>query len=137
MNHPASVFLVEDNDSDVQLITYAFQQTGTPVQITRFEHGKEFLSHLSQGNPKTPSCVLLDISMPFMSGHEVLEALRKLPLFQFVPIVVFTSSDNHTDIQQAYERGANAYVKKPNEFEDLCSVVQSIVDFWLKTNFRL
>lgn len=134
MKNPAHIILVEDNPADVHLIRYALEQTGIRAEITHFENGRLFLQYLDQHPDFRPSFLLLDLNMPLLSGHQVLETLRQNPVYNYLPVIIFTSSDSYNDVEQAYNLGANAYVRKPLELDDLVQVMHTLVDFWLKIN---
>ena len=68
--------------------------------------------------------------MPKKNGLEVLVELKSDPKFSFIPIIVYTSSAAPEDVKAAYERHANAYVKKPGDFESYIKIAKSISDFW-------
>ena len=81
-----------------------------------------------------PTVVLLDLKLPRLGGHEVLERLRKDKRTQLVPVVVLTSSDERDDIRGAYARGANSYIRKPVEFNRFTAVLGEIGRYWLELN---
>ena len=66
--------------------------------------------------------------------EELLRALRQEPEGRRIPIVVLTTSVMPSDITQAYELGANAFVEKPAKFQDLVELVKAIQAFWLSFN---
>lgn len=77
-----------------------------------------------------PDLVLLDLDLTEMSGFDVLKRVRDRPALCSIPVVVFTSSEDTADIEAAYECGANAYVRKPDDFEGLVAFARRAVDFW-------
>src|SRR3972149_10970022 len=79
-----------------------------------------------------PAGILLDIKLPRLGGHEVLERLRKNRQTQLIPVVVLTSSDEREDIAGAYARGANSYIRKPVEFSQFSSVLAVLRRYWLE-----
>jgi CheY-like chemotaxis protein len=81
-----------------------------------------------------PALILLDLKLPLMGGLEVLRALRMEPEGRRIPVVVMTTSEMASDISQAYELGASAFVQKPIEFQDLVGLVKAIHGFWLSFN---
>ena len=137
IDSPPHLLLVEDNSADVQLVQYALDQTNIPVKLVHFEHGRKFLEQLPAHLNDPIACVLLDLNMPFLSGHEVLERVRQDEKTRHIPIIVFTSSTDARDVAQAYRLGANSYVRKPNELDELCRVIQHIAEFWVATNHRM
>jgi len=95
----------------------------------------EFLQALASGEgaPKPgPTLILLDINTPRMNGIDLLEHIRKLEHLRFVPVVMFTSSNEQRDLVACYERGANSYVQKPvGEFS---SLIDYLIMYWASVN---
>jgi hypothetical protein len=81
-----------------------------------------------------PTLILLDVSMPRMSGIEVLESIRKMPHLRCVPVVMLTSSNEERDLIASYEHGANSYVRKPVAFVDFTSLIEQLGMYWVVTN---
>lgn len=134
MKNPAHIILVEDNPADVHLIRYALEQTEIRAEISHFENGELFLQFLEQHPEFRPSFLLLDLNMPLLSGHQVLESLRHNPVYNYLPVIIFTSSGSPSDVERAYNLGANAYVRKPLELDELVDKMRTLADFWLKVN---
>lgn len=137
MDNPTTIIFAEDNPQDVRLFQYALSQLETPVNLRHFENGRDLLEAVPDIYPATIACVLVDLNMPFVNGFEVISALRANKDFHHVPIIVFTNTNSNEERLQCYELGANAYVPKPLEIEDLVKVVKSIFDFWVETNVRV
>ncbi len=137
MDNPTNLIFVEDNPQDVQLFKYALSQVDTSVNFMHFENGRTFLEATTDLYPSSIACILLDLNMPFVGGFEVLETLKKTPNFQHVPIIIFTSTNSNEEKMKSYSLGANAYISKPLELEDLVNTVKSICDFWVNTNDRV
>lgn len=136
MENAPTVIFVEDNPDDLRLFRYALSQAKQPINLVAYENGRDFVEHLAQHYPAAIHFILLDLNLPVMSGFEVLEALPNYPDYRHIPVVVFTSSDHDEDRAKAYKLGANAYVSKPLELDDLCTTVQRLLDFWVNTNKR-
>lgn len=137
MDNPTTIIFAEDNPQDVRLFQYALSQLETPINFQHFENGRQLLEAIPNIYPSTIACVLVDLNMPFVDGFEVIAALRKNPDFHHTPIIVFTNTNSNEERLRCYELGANAYVPKPLEIEDLVKVVRSIFDFWVETNVRV
>ncbi|RYF97963.1 MAG: response regulator [Chitinophagaceae bacterium] len=71
--------------------------------------------------------------MPKKDGREVLKAMKENPEFKKIPVIVFTTTRNETEIRRCYELGANTYIIKPVSFDALLSVVENIRSYWLQT----
>ncbi len=72
-----------------------------------------------------PDLIICDVMMPQMSGHEVLENLRKDPKTELIPFIFLTAKADKTDIRQAMEQGADDYLTKPFTRAELLAAVQT------------
>jgi CheY-like chemotaxis protein len=128
---------VEDNPDDVLLIAMAFRKAAVPAKLEVATDGQKAIAALSIG-PQTvpPVCVLLDIKLPSLSGLDVLAWIRQQPHLKRLPVVMLTSSLLASDINQAYDLGANSYLVKPPDLEALIELAKTIDLYWLRTNTR-
>lgn len=81
-----------------------------------------------------PCLVLLDLNLPQKSGHDVLQWIRNSETLRNILVIILTSSSHDQDVHRAYRSGANAYVVKPPNLDQLIVTVTSIREFWLKQN---
>lgn len=137
MDNPTSILFAEDNPQDVRLLKYALSQLDSQVNLLHYPDGQELLAALPDLYAATIACVLVDLNMPFVNGFELITQLRANEDFRHVPIIVFTNTNSNEERLRCYESGANAYVPKPLEIEELVKVVKSIFDFWVSTNTRV
>jgi len=127
------VLVVEDIGSDAILLREALRDVGIDDEdLVYANDGAAALAVLEADGP-LPQLVLLDLNLPGISGHEVLERVRADPRLAQLPVVVLTTSGSPKDVAYAYSHRANAYVRKPNGFEPLRAVATAIRDFWLRT----
>ena len=137
-----TILLVEDDASDMRLITRAFQKAGMDVDLFRAKDGDEAVAYLDgrgqfedRALSPLPSLVLLDIKLPRRSGFEVLSWIRRDPRpLRRTPVVMLTSSRHSVDINRAYELGANAYTVKPDTSVELIELLKGLKQFWLEKN---
>ena len=135
------MLIAEDDPNDIFLLERALEKSGLPIKARFFRDGVEALDYLSGkgafSNRKTyplPRVLLLDIKMPRKNGFEVLRQVRSSPVLKRLIAVMFSSSAEESDIDRAYDLGANAYVVKPANSEELIPVLRRIHDFWFLTN---
>lgn len=135
------VLLVEDDYNDVLLIQRAFRKANMQPPISIVSDGDEAISYLTRQDKytdrelyPTPLLMLLDLKLPRRSGLEVLEWLRQQPTLKRLLVVILTSSQENSDLVQAYELGANSYLVKPANFKDLVNLVKLVDFYWFKTN---
>ena len=77
------------------------------------------------------SMVLLDLSTPGLDGRDVLAEMRSDPSMAGLPVVILTSSANPSDIAYCYQKGANAFHRKPLDVVDFRGLVREIATYWL------
>ncbi len=132
---PPWLLVVEDEESDALILREALA-AAKGCSSCRLEvaatsaAGLELLrKSVAAGAP--PALVLLDLRLPGESGFKFLERLRADPALPLLPVIVLTTSRSHTDVREAYARGANAFVVKPSGFDDCVRLVESLLGFWL------
>jgi CheY-like chemotaxis protein len=135
------ILLVEDDPNDVLLIQRAFQKAGLHNSLKVVRNGDEAMEYLSGENSYAdrehfplPFLVLLDLKMPGTDGFEVLAWARNSSGLKRLLIVVLTSSNLQADVDKAYELGANSYLVKPVEFDDMVNLIQRFEAYWTEIN---
>ena len=136
MSEELPVVLSADDDEDAHLLLQrALVKAGVKVVLKQVYNGQEVIDYL-QGNGRfadraafpLPNLLLLDIKMPSMSGFGVLEFLQKEPERKTFPAVMFSSSNNARDVEQAKSLGSDLYLVKPGDFKGLTEMVKSLCD---------
>ena len=130
------ILLVEDNPMDVDLTKRAFtrKKVFNPIEVAR--DGEEALNLLEEWGVEDPQpiVILLDLKLPKVDGLEVLHYLKTSSQFQAIPVVILTTSAEDSDIQIAYQEGANSYIVKPVDFDKFIEVVDYIHTYWCAIN---
>jgi two-component system response regulator len=131
-----SILLVEDNPSDEALTLRALRKANIfhPVVVAR--DGVEALECLFPGTrrERLPQLILLDLKLPKLDGHEVLQKIRAHPRTQLVPVVILTTSVEDQDRLKGYRLGANSYIRKPVDFMEFAQAVMQLGLYWLALN---
>lgn len=131
---PLRILVVDDDLVDCRLIKRAFEETGIPVEL-RFAHsGSAALVQLSDGvnaRPSTsPDGCIFDINMPGVSGIELLRKVKAHSELRKMPVVMLSSSHDRKDISQCYELQASGYLCKPDNYEELKTMIFAVTNFW-------
>jgi CheY-like chemotaxis protein len=133
-----AILLVEDSEDDIAIITRAFAQGGIANPLPVVRDGEEALAYLKgegiYGNRTThplPVLVLLDLRLPRMEGLEVLRWIRRQSEFAGVPVVVIIASSSVRDVTLAYQCGANSFLVKPSDFQDVVRMSKVLATYWL------
>jgi len=125
--------VVEDSDTDLMIIKEAFQDTAWNPKVITARNGEEAMDKLRGPNAnleELPNLILLDINMPRKNGLDVLEEIKKDRSLLTIPVIILTTSTEEKDVKQAYANHANAYIRKPLDFEEFESTLEIIEKFW-------
>ncbi|OGB15722.1 MAG: two-component system response regulator [Burkholderiales bacterium RIFCSPLOWO2_12_67_14] len=132
------ILLVEDNPMDLDLTLRAFakRKFSNSIQVAR--DGEEALAFLPRwaAGEAMPAVILLDINLPKVNGLDVLKQLKSHEQFRRIPVVMLTSSREHSDLKAAYELGVNSYIEKPVSFSKFIEVAGQIELYWCVLNER-
>lgn len=133
------ILLAEDDSDDRLLILDAISDCGWPGELRCVDNGEELLDYLGRKGKFThkppsetprPGLILLDLNLPRKDGRQALREIRANPAFRRLPVVVLTTSKADTDISNVYELGANSFITKPVQFEDLVNVIRTLCSYW-------
>ena len=132
------ILLVEDNPMDLDLTLRAFakRKFSNSIQVAR--DGEEALAFLPRwaAGEAMPAVILLDINLPKVNGLDVLKQIKLHEQFRRIPVVMLTSSREHSDLKAAYDLGVNSYIEKPVSFSKFIEVAGQIELYWCVLNER-
>lgn len=130
----ANVLYAEDDENDAFFMRRAFGKLKHPVPLRVVEDGQQAVDYLSgegdyadRAAHPLPQVLLLDIKMPYLTGRDVLEWVRRQPQFATLPVVMLTSSAQEEDVAFCARTGANAYLLKPAQADKLTSLIESVL----------
>jgi CheY-like chemotaxis protein len=130
-----SILVIEDDESDALLLVHALDRAGcSPLPVVgRAEEAVRYLQGAGQYSARDlyplPALIVLDLSLPGMSGLEFLAWLREQPLLSAIPVIVLSGSAFLQDVTRAYALGAKTFFTKPLDSE-LDYLAHSIVRYW-------
>jgi CheY-like chemotaxis protein len=131
------ILLVEDNEDDEALMILALRKGAIATRIVVARTGEDAIVLLLGDDTQrvmAPTLVLLDLNLPKIDGHEVLRRIRSDKRTRYLPVVVFTSSNEDKDVVASYALGANSHVRKPVCFAEFVDAVRVLGPFWLDLN---
>jgi CheY-like chemotaxis protein len=120
------VLLVEDDDSDAELISEVLSRIASVGRLVRAMDGRLALD-LVADMPFRPQLILLDLNMPRMGGFEFLAAARESPALRGVPVVVLTTSARYADVREALKGTASSYIVKPESIAELAEKIEKVL----------
>ena len=116
--NPISIFTADDDQDDREIFMDALAELPIATKVKQFENGVDLMAELYSGNP-LPSTIFLDLRMPLMDGFECLADIRNIPEYSKIKVIIYSTSYNQNEVDQLKEAGANQYIKKPNSFNQL------------------
>jgi DNA-binding response OmpR family regulator len=120
---PTSVLVVDDEPQVVWMLQFSLRAEGYETYSAR--DGRSALEEIRAHRPKV---MLLDVMMPVMDGWSVLEQIQSLPAEDRPRVVVVSARSNLRDRAKAAELGADAFVPKPFNVDDLLAVLRGLAD---------
>ena len=135
---PSTILLIDDSPGECELLRQALAQAGYQGRLDITDNGRAAVTYLNDHlNSDEPTLILLDLKLRGERGVDVLRNFKQDARYAHIPIVILTSSDDSLDIRASYQAGANGYVVKPGEFEDLVTLVLHLWKFWIEHNCTL
>jgi two-component system, OmpR family, alkaline phosphatase synthesis response regulator PhoP len=117
-----SILVVDDDPKIVRVVEINLTQAG--YQVRTAADGEEALAAATQ---ERPDLVLLDVMMPRLDGFDTLKRLKADPALTDIPVVMLTARAQDEDVFEGYGTGAQWYLTKPFEPEELRQVVRHLL----------
>jgi len=119
-----NVLLAEDNREHCFFFKRALKQLRLDISFASVQDGDALIKLLGS---YIPDLLFLDLDMPCKNGVECIKQIRDNKVYDVLPIVIFTITNQHNAIQSAYGFGANLYFVKPQEFSVLVKSLEHIL----------
>jgi CheY-like chemotaxis protein len=137
---PPSLLIVEDSDEDFEALKRIIARVSTfALKIDRCMDGDDALDFLNRVEKYSadrdrlnPDLMILDLNLPGTDGREVLATIKQSKTLKTIPVVVLSTSSNPKDIEACYQSGANSYMLKPMNVNELSESVRMMLDYWFK-----
>src|SRR5436190_18325625 len=130
-----NILVVEDNPADVRLLRFALDQMTSRCALHVIDNGAQAIEYLFEtpdGMPRRLDLILLDLNIPLINGHAVLEKIKQDMRTKAIPVIVMSSSQSTEDVNRAYRAYANCYISKPTSLDDYLGMVRMLEAFWLQ-----
>ncbi len=131
MNRLCNLLLVEDNAGDVTLLLEAIQEAEVPAILTVVPSIKlakhVFTSAPGLGLSMMPDLVMVDAHLPGEQGLEFIKVLQADPIWQKVPIIMLTASDQLSQQTDSLKAGAIKFWRKPRSYEGYLDLARSLI----------
>jgi two-component system, chemotaxis family, response regulator Rcp1 len=125
--------LIEDNAGDVDLTREAIADLPFDVDLLATHDGEQALADLRQAARRggLPHAIFLDLNLPGMTGHQVLEQLRADPALRDIPVVVITSSAAEKEVWHQNRLRCDDFFTKPLDLDEYLRLITTAARRWL------
>jgi CheY-like chemotaxis protein len=127
------VLLVEDDENDARITERALRKVGFVGELVVARDGERALDWLTRRLENTealPELVLMDLSLPRLTGLEVLTRIKRHPDLRTLTVLMVTTSSRPEDITAAFANGANGFVCKPVYFARFVEALSEVLAYW-------
>jgi CheY-like chemotaxis protein len=135
------ILLIEDNQDDERLTLRAFRKNNVMNEVVVACDGQLAIDYLfgvgefsGRDMSVMPAFVILDLGLPRLSGLEVLKRIREDARTKRIPVIVLTSSDDESRVEESYRLGANSFIQKPTDPSEFSEVILQVAMYWLLLN---
>lgn len=130
MTAPAKLaLLIAEDDPHIRtLLEAAAERSGLFQPIVGVADGEEALHAIQHSGQRFPELIVSDLSMPRMSGLDLLRTLKSDPATRSIPVAIITSSNLPNDREDALAAGATVFLPKALGFEEMARQLTSIRD---------
>jgi two-component system chemotaxis response regulator CheY len=118
-----TIMIVDDSPTILMSLEGMLSKAGYAVAQAR--SGEEALANLRSGTK--PAMVITDLNMGTMNGIELIRSVRKLPGFQFMPMVMLSTESQRDSRNEAKSAGATGWIVKPVDAPALLQVIRQLV----------
>jgi CheY-like chemotaxis protein len=122
-----NICLADDDEDDRLFFTDAFDELRINTKVKTFNDGVELMNYLNNEDSILPNVLFLDLNMPKKNGVECLLEIKQNEKFSDIAIAIYSTSSSEEHIEETFVNGANIYIKKPNDFENLKKILSEVV----------
>lgn len=122
-----NICLADDDEDDRLFFTDAFDELKINTKVSTFNDGVALMNYLNNEDSVLPNVLFLDLNMPKKNGVECLLEIKKNEKLSDIAIAIYSTSSSEEHIEETFINGANIYIKKPNDFEDLKKILAEVV----------
>jgi two-component system chemotaxis response regulator CheY len=116
------ILTVDDSASVRQMVSFTLRKAG--YEVLEAVDGKDGLGKVGSGKF---DLIITDLNMPNMDGIEMITAIRKLPGYAFVPMLMLTTESQVEKKDAGRKAGATGWIVKPFNADQLLAVIQKLV----------
>ena len=127
-NDALHILMADDDEDDRMFFREAIQEIKVRTKVTLVNDGLQLMNYLNQPGNHLPNVVFLDLNMPLKSGMDCLIEIRKDSRLKDLAVAIYSTSSTEEYIEEAFVKGANIYIKKPDDFSALKVILEQVIN---------
>lgn len=121
------ILLADDDEDDRLFFTDAIEELKVRTAVSTVNDGVQLMQRLNNPDIKLPNLIFLDLNMPIKGGMECLKEIRSDNNLKNISVAIYSTSASEEDIEETFVKGANIYIKKPNDFVELKKILKEVI----------
>ena len=122
------ILLAEDDEDDRLLFEEALQKVRHSITCKMVHNGAQLMDYLQDlPHAELPQLLFLDLNMPLKTGLECLIEIRSNPCLRDLTVAIYSTSSSSEDIENTFIKGANVYINKPSDFNQLVKILSDVI----------
>lgn len=130
-----SVLLADDDADDRMLFEDAVSEIHLNVDLQMVGDGEELMRYLLTSAVILPEIVFLDLNMPRKNGFQCLEEIRNNKMLRDIFVIIYSTTARQKEVDEVFIKGANLFIKKPNSYTELKSILAQVFEINLRECF--
>ena len=123
-----NILLADDDEDDRDFFKEAISSIPIKTNLTMVSNGAELIKHLTTPGIILPHLIFLDLNMPCKNGMDCLDEIRSNANLKNLTVAIYSTSTAPKDIEDCFIKGANIYIKKPNDFLKLKKLLAQVLE---------
>lgn len=120
---PRHILLADDDKDDQLLFKEALEELSLSTHLATVQNGEVLMQKLNDDKEQLPDILFLDLNLPRKNGFTCLSEIKRTEKLKHLPVIIFTTSYEPAIVNLLYKKGAQFYIRKPNNFEELKKVI--------------
>lgn len=121
-----SILYIDDDEEDREIFKEAIEEIDPGIICNVVADGKQGLRTLEE-LVVVPDYIFVDVNMPIMNGKQFLKELKKTVRLRSIPVIMYSTTSQPSEIQEFTRLGAQNFLVKPPSFKLVCEALAGVI----------
>jgi len=128
------ILLADDDKDDSILFQEILEELPLSTHLTKVSNGEQLMQFLNETKDQLPDVLFLDLNMPRKNGYDCLSEIKGSEKLKSLSVIIFSTAFEPQVISLLYEKGAQYYIRKPNNYWQLKNLIHQALILTETTN---